>query len=49
MLQEGDLEFLRPCPKDALPPYMIGSVVGKKLSKDKKGGQHLTTDDLNIA
>ena len=49
VLQEGDLEFLRPCPKDALPPYMVGSVVGKKLSKDKKGGQHLTTDDLNIA
>ena len=35
---ENDLEFLRPCPKDALPPYELKKIIGKKLEKSVKSG-----------
>jgi len=41
-----DLEVLRPCPADALPPYLIGEMIGKKLRYDMLHGQHLRVTDI---
>jgi sialic acid synthase SpsE len=41
-----DLEALRPCPADAIQPYQINEIVGRKLDKDKQTGDYLTLRDL---
>lgn len=41
-----DLESLRPCPADALPPYRQPEVVGKVLQTDKVCGDTLLAADL---
>ena len=46
VLAEDDLEVLRPCPPDGLAPYRLSEVVGRKLSRDAKAGDHLTWNDL---
>lgn len=46
ILIRDDLEVLRPCPADAIPPYKIDQVVGKTLHKDMKAGDHLKWIDL---
>lgn len=38
--------MLRPCPQDALPPYMIESIIGRKLTRDMIKGEHFTLDDF---
>ena len=40
-LNKEDLEFLRPCPKDALPPYELEKVIGKKLTENIKFGNYI--------
>jgi len=40
-VSEEDLEFLRPCPEDALPPYELKKVIGKKLVKNIKSGDYI--------
>jgi N-acetylneuraminate synthase len=35
---ENDLEFLRPCPEDALPPYELSNILNKKLTANIKSG-----------
>ncbi len=45
-IQFKDLEVLRPCPSDGLPPYEIKNIIGKKLLKDKSKGDHLKWTDL---
>ena len=42
LLSEEDLDFLRPCPSDALTPAEINACLGKKLKADLKAGNHLT-------
>lgn len=46
VIQKADLEMLRPCPSDALPPYRVSEVIGKRLRVDKAFGQHLTVHDV---
>jgi len=36
-----DLSFLRPCPKDAIPPYMLEKFLNKKLIRNFKKGDYL--------
>ncbi|QYJ85080.1 N-acetylneuraminate synthase family protein [Shewanella mesophila] len=36
-----DVEFLRPCPKDALAPYEVNLVIGKKLIQALPAGAHI--------
>jgi len=36
-----NLEFLRPCPKDALPPYELEKILGKELTEDIKSGDYI--------
>ncbi|WP_217602703.1 N-acetylneuraminate synthase family protein [Chitinophaga sp. GbtcB8] len=40
-------EALRPCPADALKPYELGNLIGKKLIKDLSKGTHITLKDIN--
>jgi sialic acid synthase SpsE len=46
VLSRESIEVLRPCPKDALPPYQINQVLGKKLTRAKTGGDYLKWTDL---
>jgi sialic acid synthase SpsE len=46
VVQKKDIEVLRPCPADGLPPYRIDEVIGKKLLRPKAGGEHLRLCDL---
>jgi sialic acid synthase SpsE len=38
VIYENDLEFLRPCPEDALPPYELSNILNKKLTANIKSG-----------
>ena len=39
ILDESLLDFLRPCPKEALTPYETTKIIGKKLTKDCVKGE----------
>ena len=41
IIQHDDLEFLRPCPKDALPPYELDQIVNKQLVENIKSGDYI--------
>lgn len=43
-----DLIMLRPCPRDAIPPYRITEVVGKTAIHDIKEGECVYPDALKI-
>ena len=45
-IKKEHLEFLRPCPDNALPPYRLDEVIGKVLRLNKDGGDCLYLDDL---
>lgn len=40
------LTVLRPCPTEALPPYYLGDVIGKKIRHNMKSGEHIKWTDL---
>ena len=46
VLCAADLEVLRPCPVDGLPPYRINEVVGRALSRPVERGEDVKWDDL---
>jgi N-acetylneuraminate synthase len=46
VLGEEDLICLRPCPLDALPPYRIGELIGKKAPRDIERGDYIGTVDI---
>lgn len=46
ILTREDLEVLRPCPHDALPPYEMPKVVGRQLKAAKAKGDHLVWADI---
>ena len=41
IISNEDLEVLRPCPEDAIPPYDLEKVIGKYLIEDIKAGDCL--------
>jgi sialic acid synthase SpsE len=43
---EDDLEFLRPCPEGALPPYELEKILGKKLTEDIKSGDYIKCSNI---
>jgi len=47
ILKLEDLEVLRPCPVDALPPYEISKIIGKKLVNNISQGDYIRWVDLN--
>ncbi|MDA0694132.1 MAG: N-acetylneuraminate synthase family protein [Proteobacteria bacterium] len=46
VVSSKDLELLRPCPPDGLPPYRIDEVLGRSLRRAKALGEHLTLNDI---
>ncbi len=46
ILTSKDLSVLRPCPLGAVLPYEIDYVIGKRLRKSKKAGEHFTYMDF---
>jgi N-acetylneuraminate synthase len=40
-IREDDLEFLRPCPEDALPPYELEEILDKELAENIKSGDYI--------
>ena len=46
-ISKEDLQVLRPCPPDGLPPYLMQDVVGRQLRADKMAGEHLSAIDFN--
>lgn len=47
ILGAEDIEMLRPCPNDAIPPYRVREVIGRRLSRSLPAGEHLKWSDLN--
>lgn len=45
-LKLSDIEFLRPCPSDAISPREYKSVIGANLSQNKASGDYLRYDDI---
>ena len=41
VLKKENLEFQRPCPKDAIIPNDLRKFLGKKLNRNLKRGSHL--------
>lgn len=46
IIQLSDLDFLRPCPLDAITPADLSSVIGSRVRADKLKGDHLSISDL---
>lgn len=47
LIRNEDVEVLRPCPVDGIPPYRLEEVVGKKTTRNIEEGEHLKWTDLN--
>ena len=41
IISRADLEVLRPCPEDGLPPYLLDKVLGMRLTGELEAGEHL--------
>ena len=41
-----DIKSVRPCPKNALPPFMKSKIVGKKINRDLEADSHFLMQDL---
>ncbi len=46
LLHDDDMAVLRPCPADALAPFELRKLVGKKLKRNVGVGEYLTWDDV---
>ncbi len=46
ILSENDLIYLRPCPKEGLPPYKKNQIIGKKILKNINEGDIIKESDL---
>ena len=46
IIREEDLEVLRPAPTEAVMPYDLSSIIGKKLKTGLKEGQHIKLSDF---
>lgn len=42
IINEEDLEALRPIPEDGIPPYKLNDLIGKPLKKSLNKGEHIT-------
>jgi len=46
VVYKSDLEVLRPCPADGLPPHRIDEVLGRRLLRPVGRGEHLRISDI---
>ena len=49
ILTNNHVVFLRPCPSDAIPPYMANDILGKTLIRDMNSGEHLRWNRSKLA
>jgi len=47
IIKPEDISCLRPCPNDALPPYKLNEIIGKKLNKKKLMGDYISINDVD--
>lgn len=47
ILKKSDLQALRPCPADGIPPYEIEHLIGRTLVKNLVAGEYLRWDDIS--
>jgi N-acetylneuraminate synthase len=47
VLDADMVEMLRPAPADSLPPFRLRAVVGRRLRRDIRQGEHLREGDLD--
>jgi N-acetylneuraminate synthase len=45
-IRPDQISVLRPCPPGAIPPFMLNEVVGRRLRRPKKAGEHIQWTDL---
>ena len=45
-LSRKDISMLRPCPIDGLPPYRLDEIIGRRLKREIKAGEHLRWIDF---
>ncbi len=45
-ISSDDLEFLRPCPADAIPPYELENIIDKNLVENIKSGDYIKWKDI---
>ena len=45
-IREDDLEFLRPCPKDALSPYDLEKIINKEIVSSIESGDYIKWKNL---
>ena len=45
-ITNNDLDVLRPCPSDGIPPYEIQKLINRELKNNLKKGQHISWKDL---
>ena len=46
ILTKNDLTYLRPCPLNTLPPHRYNELLGKKILRDVKSGEHILISDV---
>jgi len=46
VLTRQDLEVLRPAPREAVPAHLVGTVVGRTLTRSLASGEHVAESDL---
>jgi N-acetylneuraminate synthase len=46
-LNVEDLEILRPCPEDGIPPFKLNQVLGKRLLRKIDSGDYLRVTDIS--
>lgn len=47
ILNTDDIEILRPCPHDGIPPFHLNQVVGKRLLRKIEVGDYLRVSDVS--
>lgn len=47
IIKETDLTVLRPCPIEALPPYQMKEIIGKKMKRNIEEGDFIKKSDLD--
>jgi len=46
VVSQEDIEFLRPCPRNALPPYNMNKILNKTVTEDIRAGDCITWSNI---
>lgn len=48
ILNQSDVILLRPCPADAMPPYLLSTIMGGRLRRNIAEGDYLRLSDFDL-